>query len=135
MKKTTEQHLANASIALKEGDGKSLVASLKEAGIFKEVKVCSINISKEERMALSSIVVYMGDVDEDFWNNCQCNEDVKKEIDIDKCKCKENENHILRDVMIVAALYGRIAESEIKPELGRNFSKEYFEENGFTEVV
>lgn len=92
-------------------------------------------ISNKEKMALSSILLYMDDEHENFWENCRCSDEIIEEACVDKCKCKENENHILREVMIVAALYGRIAESEVKPELGLVTSKEYFEENGFTEVV
>lgn len=47
---------------------------------------------------IKRVLEYLQDENIHFWENCQCSEDIQESQDFNKCKCEENQNHILRDV-------------------------------------
>jgi len=46
---------------------------------------------------LKTIVEYLADEDQHFWENCECPDSIKEKEDINLCSCDTNEDHIWRN--------------------------------------
>ncbi len=46
------------------------------------------------KLKIEEILEYLADEQSHFWENCKCPEEIQKDEDLCRCKCKENKNHI-----------------------------------------
>lgn len=77
---------------------------------------------------IQEILDYMSDEDQNFWENCQCSEEIQEKQDISLCTCEENKNHIWRTIQEVSKM---IKDSDIL-EYPQILDKDTFKEYPYT---
>jgi hypothetical protein len=58
--------------------------------------------TKDVKRALKKLLDYMEhDEQRNFWENCECDEEIVANEIFDKCKCKGNKKHIYKSMVIL----------------------------------